>query len=114
VISSAPPSNASAPTISGNAVVNNTLRASPGSWNGTPPFSYAYQWLRCDATGSTTSCSAITNQTNQTYTVQAQDTGSTLRVAVTAANTVGQSTADSIPTGLVTPVADPCIGPVCV
>jgi hypothetical protein len=34
------PANVSAPTISGLAVVGETLTASTGSWTGTPPITY--------------------------------------------------------------------------
>lgn len=43
------------PVVSGEAHEDVALRASVGSWSGTAPFEYAYQWLRCpvgDATRS--------------------------------------------------------------
>src|SRR5256885_735892 len=44
-----PPVNTSLPTVTGTAQVGQTLTASPGSWSGTQPISYAYQWRRCGA-----------------------------------------------------------------
>ena len=42
-----PPVNSSPPVVSGVAQVGQSLSASPGSWSGTAPISYAYQWQRC-------------------------------------------------------------------
>ena len=49
---SATPANSTLPTISGSARAGQTLSASSGSWSGTIPISYAYQWQRCNRSGS--------------------------------------------------------------
>ena len=96
---SSAPLNTSAPTISGTPQSGQTLTANPGSWSGTQPITYAYQWQRCNSSGS--GCGAISGATNSTYTATGADVGSTLRVAVTATNTVGSVTATSNPTTVV-------------
>jgi len=96
----AAPSNTSLPTISGSAVAGQTLTASPGSWSGDTPITFAYQWLRCNASGS--SCSAITGETKFTRLVDSGDVGFTLRVRVTATNSSGSTSADSDATTVVT------------
>ena len=90
------PANTSPPTVSGSAQSGQTLTASAGTWSGTQPISYAYQWQRCDVSGG--SCAGIAGATGATYVVASGDIGSTLRVAVTASNGFGQSTAASGPT----------------
>ena len=94
-----PPANMSAPTISGTAQEGQMLSADPGSWSGTAPIGYAYQWRRCDAGGG--SCVDIIPAAAQTYTLTAADLGSTIRVVVTASNSVGSSTAASAQTAVV-------------
>jgi PKD repeat protein len=96
---SAPPSNTAPPTISGTTQQGQTLSASPGSWSGSQPITYAYQWQRCDSGGA--NCAAITGATSATYVLVAADVGSTLRVAVTATNSVGFATATSAATPVV-------------
>ena len=41
------PVNASPPTITGAAEKGSTLQATPGTWSGTQPIEYEYQWQRC-------------------------------------------------------------------
>src|SRR6266545_3433232 len=45
----APPTNDTPPSIAGTPQAGQTLTASPGSWSGTQPLSYTYQWRRCGA-----------------------------------------------------------------
>jgi hypothetical protein len=85
----APPSNTSPPTISGNAVDGQTLSASPGTWAGTQPITYSYAWERCDTSGA--NCSTVAGATSSTYTLGSADIGSTIRVVVTATNSVTTS-----------------------
>ena len=103
-----PPTNVSAPTISGIARVGQALHVDPGTWNGAPPISYAYQWLRCDATGA--GCGNI-GAGGTSYTPAASDVGQTIRVAVTASNSVGSGAATSAQTAPVevASLSDPVI-----
>jgi hypothetical protein len=95
-----PPTNTSPPAISGLAQQGQTLTASPGSWTGSPG-AFSYQWQRCDAAG--TNCAPIASATTSSYSVVETDVGSTLRVAVTAANAAGSSApATSAPSEVVT------------
>jgi len=93
---SAPPTYTSPPTISGTAQVGQQLTADPGSWTGTQPITYAYQWQRCDSNGA--NCSPIAGATSTGYTATLADANSTLIVAVTATNAPGSMTAPSAPT----------------
>ena len=88
------------PSISGNAVAGDLLTASSGTWAGYPAPAYSYQWRLCDASLGT--CANIPGETGTTYTVAIGDVGSTIRVAVTAANSAGSSFASSNQTAVVT------------
>jgi len=98
VIVPGPPVNTALPEASGTAMEGQTLSAGNGTWAGTPPFTYTYQWQSCNSAGA--SCVNITGAKNATYTVTAGNLGSTLRVSVTAKNTVSSVKA----TSAVTPV----------
>jgi hypothetical protein len=94
VVKAASPSNSSPPQIfrSGRKLTANT-----GSWNGTPPLSFAYQWRRCGSS----SCSPIPGASKSTYTLVTADIGKYLRVAVTAHNSGANTVANSIPTSTI-------------
>ena len=99
-IAARPPVSSGAPSISGTARQGSTLTAGDGSWNGTAPFRFSYQWLRCSSSG--TACAAIQDATAKTYGLTAADAGLTVRVRVTAANAAGSASAESAAAGPVT------------
>lgn len=90
----AAPVNSGLPTISGKARDGQLLTASPGTWSGSP--SYTYQWQRCDSNGG--ACGSIGGANSRQYTVTTSDVGHRLRVEVTATNAGGSSKAASAPT----------------
>jgi hypothetical protein len=92
------PINALAPIISGNALVGSTLTLdSPGTWNGSAPITYTYQWCR--------GASSISGATTTTYTTQSPaDIGQAITCHVTANNAYGSSTEPSNP---ITPTTPP-------
>jgi hypothetical protein len=97
------PSNTELPAISGGDAEGDVLTASDGAWSGAPAPTYAYQWQRCNSAGA--GCTSISGATSSTYTAQASDVGSTIRVAVTASNSSfaggGSATATSDQTGTI-------------
>src|SRR5206468_6577367 len=68
---------ASSPVISGSLVQGQTLTSSTGTWNGTQPLSYSYQWSRCDSAGN--GCVAISGATGQSYLLGSEEVTSALR-----------------------------------
>ena len=99
------PSNTTPPAISGTPQTGSQLSASTGTWAGTAPITYAYQWSRCDTNGG--SCSDVTGATSQTYTLQQVDVGTTLRVKVTASNSDGSASLTSVPSAAIAAPATP-------
>jgi alpha-tubulin suppressor-like RCC1 family protein len=79
------PQDQTPPSISGVPVQGSAALATPGSWTGAGPLSFAYQWQRCDASGQ--DCAAAKGATSQggsEYTPTAEDVGGTLEVLVSA------------------------------
>ncbi len=107
----APPVNVTRPLVSGAPVEGATLTTTSGEWTGTEPITYSYTWRRCDADGF--NCSLIEGATEASYTVVANDIGSTIRARVTATNVAGEAGRRSLPTEVVheappTEGGDPC------
>jgi hypothetical protein len=96
VVAAAAPANTVLPTISGSATDGTELAASPGTWSGTVPITYTYQWQHCTSPGS--SCQAIEDETDSSYVVDSDYVGESIRVEVTATNAVGNDAAMSTQT----------------
>ncbi|HXH98464.1 MAG TPA: hypothetical protein VNH40_14745, partial [Gaiellaceae bacterium] len=93
------PASIGAPTISGTVAVGQALTASNGSWTGTAPLAYAYEWHLCDTSGS--SCTVPAGATDSTFVVPTAAGGSTVKVEVTASNIAGSASAFSAATAVV-------------
>jgi hypothetical protein len=92
------PVSLSVPVIAGGATQGKVLTASTGSWSGSPT-AYSYGWLDCGTSGS--GCTKVAGATGSAYTLTSGDVGKTIRVAVTASNSRGATTAQSAPTNTV-------------
>ena len=82
-----PPSNTVAPVISGSSVIGSVLTTTDGTWAGTLPITYTYQWKR--------NGSDIVGETNATYTLVAADYNQAITCEVTATNAFGTASATS-------------------
>lgn len=89
------PINTVAPAITGTAVDEYTLTCSTGTWTGTAPITYAYQWTR--------NGSNIGSATNSTYTLVTADVGQSILCVVTATDITGNASANS---NTVTPISN--------
>jgi hypothetical protein len=82
-----PPSNTVAPVISGTPTVGQTLSCSTGTWLGTLPITYTYQWRR--------GVSNILGATSSTYTLVQADASFAVTCIVTATNAAGSADSTS-------------------
>ncbi len=96
-VSGVKPSNVLAPTVLGLDITGQTLTATEGTWTGTEPISYAFQWQQCSKAG--TECKNIGGETKSTYVIENGDATHTLRVIVTAKNVAGTTEKESSVTG---------------
>jgi hypothetical protein len=81
------PVNVSSPVVSGTGVVGETLSSTLGTWSGTSPISYSYQWKRNGV--------IILGAISSTYLLVAADADTNITCTVTATNTVGSTSATS-------------------
>ena len=86
-IALAVPANTAAPVASGTGHVGDALTTTDGTWTGTAPITYTYQWQKGGVN--------IGGATANTYVVQAGDVGSNIWCVVTATNTAGSVSANS-------------------
>ncbi len=77
----APLTATSAPTIAGTARLGGALAVDTGQWS-TPPSSYAYSWLQCNANGRI--CAPIPGATGTTYKPRPPDMGHAIVAEVIA------------------------------
>lgn len=82
-----PPVNTVAPVISGNTTLGSLLSSTTGTWTGTAPITYSYQWKR--------NGNDIVGANSSLYTIQVADSGAALTCQVTATNIVGSAAATS-------------------
>ncbi len=94
-----PPVNTKQPEPSGTAKEGNTISVSNGTWTGTEPITYSYQWQRCNPT--TGRCTNASQPTGQSYPIVSGDVGFALRAVVTASNSAGRSSSRSNLTAVV-------------
>jgi len=99
------PASTAEPAVSGSTIEGQTLTATNGTWTGTEPITYTYQWVRCGADGGLpdgSNCVFIATATSSTYTLVSADLGQRMRVRVTASNVAGSQTVASNATTTVT------------
>ena len=102
--STAVPNNTAEPAISGRPEQGRALQGSNGSWTGTAPISFAYQWVRCGPNGGRPDggdCAIVSGATSRQYRLTAADVDSRMRFRVTASNAEGSRTVASNPTDVV-------------
>jgi hypothetical protein len=101
------PQNTSEPTATGSPVVGGQLTSSAGSWSGSGPIAYAYQWYRCDTSGS--HCSSLHGATAATYKLAAADASHTIGLTVNATDSTGKASAYASLVGPVAPAGAPLV-----
>jgi hypothetical protein len=93
-----PPVNTASPVITGNTEAGSTLTTTNGTWTGTPPLTFGYQWYR----GTT----SISGQTTNSYVTQPADIGQSITCQVTGSNAGGSIVVTS---NIITPTHTPTV-----
>ncbi len=101
-IKAPPPLAPAAPlVVSGTAKIGQQLTGAAGTWTGTEPIAFHYQWYRCDAGGA--HCASVHGATVATFRLTSKDAGKTIGLTITA--TDGNGTKQPAYASLVGPVA---------
>jgi hypothetical protein len=85
------PSSTAVPMVATVVQQGRKLVGAAGTWSGSGPVHYTYQWYRCDPAGA--HCAGIRGATATSYTPGPKDVGKTLGFTVRARDAVGASTA---------------------
>ena len=94
------PTNVALPTVTGVPSQGQTLRVTPGTWNGRQPITFTFNWLRCDTAGN--NCVVQAGFADDAYVVREGDVGKTIRARVNARNSRGDGSRLSAQTAVVT------------
>jgi hypothetical protein len=86
------PVNLELPSITGTVLPGETLTAHNGTWAGTPPITFEYNWWHCTGPAG---CTFINGATGPTYTIQPTEAGDGYYVVVFASNKYGEEPANS-------------------
>jgi hypothetical protein len=106
-----PPVNTVLPVVTGALNTGATDTATTGTWTGTAPITYAYQWCYAllDGAGAVLTDGngrplgvAIAGKTSSTYVIEVAYVGGFIFCIITATNADGSSSADSDARGPVT------------
>ena len=81
------PANTVAPVVSGSAVMGSTLTSTTGTWTGTAPITYTYQWRRA--------ATNIAGATAATYVTVLADVAAAITCRVTGTNAAGNAAGTS-------------------
>ena len=82
------PVNLTPASLFGTARDGSSLTAANGTWAGSPPITFGYQWQRCDTIADCANIAGV-NATLQSYQLTSADVGHKVRAIVTASNGVG-------------------------
>ena len=102
VAGATPPANTAVPAVTGTTAVGWTLTVSTGTWSGTNPITYTYQWRRCDTNGA--GCVDVSGAKDKAYQLVSADANHKMRAIVTATNSggSGESTSNATSSVLIT------------
>ena len=93
------------PTIAGTARVGETLTAASGTWTGTEPVAFSFQWQRCGPVGG--GCDDIPGASGASYLLAPEDFERTIRVREIGTNLAGSASASSDATPQVVQAVQP-------